>query len=131
MTSWRNFHFFYVVLFFLSSLVTGPSFMSILSLIMELWQFSFIMNWPIIRKSEIRPSEFYPISGDWGNLGIQNLTLISLIKCSWMLQNARVIAFTISELLKENQQGVKLSPSPSPRLGLRSTFSSRVNKVDV
>ena len=48
-----------------------------------------------------------------------------------MLQNARVIAFTISELLKENQQGVKLSPSPSPRLGLRSTFSSRVNKVDV
>ena len=33
-----------------------------------------------------------------------------------MLQNARVTAFTISELLNENQQGVKLL-SP-PRLGL-------------
>ena len=35
-----------------------------------------------------------------------------------MLQNARVTAFTVSELLSENQQGVKLPPAP-PRLGLR------------
>ena len=37
-----------------------------------------------------------------------------------MLQNARVTAFTVSELLRENQQGggrVKLSPLPPlPRL---------------
>ena len=38
-----------------------------------------------------------------------------------MLQNARVTAFTVSELLKENQQGVKLPPPP-PRLGLRNKF---------
>ena len=35
-----------------------------------------------------------------------------------MLKNARVTAFTISELLRENQQGVKL-PSTS-RLGLNN-----------
>ena len=39
-----------------------------------------------------------------------------------MLQNAKVVAFTISELFKENQQGgggrVKLPPSPPLRLGL-------------
>ena len=33
---------FVVVLFFLSRLVTGPSFMSMSSLVLELWQFSFI-----------------------------------------------------------------------------------------
>ena len=46
-------NFFDAVLFLLSSLVTGPSFMSISSLVLELWQFSFIRDWPEIRKSEI------------------------------------------------------------------------------
>ena len=37
-----------------------------------------------------------------------------------MLQNARVTAFTVSQLLRENERGgVKLSPSPTLRLGLR------------
>ena len=29
-------------------------------------------------------------------------------KCYWMLQNAKVTAFTISELLRENRQGVRV-----------------------
>ena len=47
-----------------------------------------------------------------------------------MLQNVRVTAFSVSELLRENQQptwggwgggaGVKLHPLPSPRLGFTS-----------
>ena len=49
MTSTSN--FFDIFLFLLSSLVTGPSFMSISSLVLELWQFSFIRDWPEIRKS--------------------------------------------------------------------------------
>ena len=40
----------------------------------------------------------------------------SLITCYWMLQNTRVTAFTVSELLMENQQG---GLSPPSRLGLR------------
>ena len=108
------------VLFLLSSLVTGLSFMSISSLVLELWQFSFIRDWPEIRKSEIPPSEFCPISGDWGKLWIPNLARMSPIKYYWMLQNSRVTALTVFELLRENQlAGVKLPPSLSPpKLGL-------------
>ena len=96
---WRFF------LFFLSCLVTGPSFMSISSLVLELWQFSFIRDWPEIRKSDITPSEFCPISGDRGELGMPNLARMSLMKYYRILQNARVTAFIASELSRENQQG--------------------------
>ena len=37
-----------------------------------------------------------------------------------MLQNVGVIAFTVSELFRENQQGLQLPPPPPPRLGLIS-----------
>ena len=47
-----------VAVFLLSILVTGPS-----SMVLELWQFLFIRDWPEIRKTEMRPSGFYPISG--------------------------------------------------------------------
>ena len=95
------------------------SFVSISSLVLELWQFSFIRDWPEIWKSEIPPSELCPISGDWGKLGIPNIAQISLMNCYWVLQNARVTAFTVSELLRENQQrrgrgdGKIISPNQS------------------
>ena len=79
-------NFFDVVLIFLSSLVAGPRFMSISSsLVLELWQFPFIKDWPEIRKSKIPSSEFFPMYGDWGKEVIPNLTRTSLIKCYWML----------------------------------------------
>ena len=109
---------FFYVFFLLSSLVTGSRFLSTSWLVLELWKFSFIKDWPEVRKSEIPPSEFCPISGDWGKLGIPNFARMSLIKSYWILQNARVTAFTVSELLRENQQGGKISPLP--RLGLKS-----------
>ena len=67
------------VLFFWLSLVTGPSFMSISSLVPELWHLSFIRDWPEIRKSEIPTSEFCPISWDWGKLRIPYLARMSLM----------------------------------------------------
>ena len=91
--------FYDIAVFFL---VTGPSFTSISLLVLELSQFSSIKGWPEIWKLEIHPSEFCPISGDWGKLGIPNLSPMSLMKCYWMLQNARFTAFTVSELLREN-----------------------------
>ena len=115
-------NFFDVLLFLLSNLVTGPSFMSISSLVLELWQFYFTRDWPEIRKSKIPPFEFCPISGDWDKLWIPNLVWVSLIERYWMLQNSRITAFTIFELLRENQLvgggGVKLL-----RLGLSDLFS--------
>ena len=60
---------------------------------------------------------FCQISEDWGELGIQNVARMSLIKCYQMSQNTRVTFFTVFELLRDNQQGgVKLPP----RLGLNS-----------
>ena len=47
-SSWN---FFDVIFCLFSGLVTGPSFMSISSLVLELWQFSFIRDWHEIPKS--------------------------------------------------------------------------------
>ena len=38
-------------------------------------------------------------------------TGMSLMKYYWMLQNAKVTAFTISELLRENQQRSQITPT--------------------
>ena len=107
-------------MFFLStSLVTGQSFISISSLVRELWQFSFIRDRPKIQKLEIPPSGFVPIYGHLGELGITNLARMSLIKSYWILQNFRTTTFTIFGLLRENQQVVKLRPTHQPKLGLK------------
>ena len=95
---------FGIVLFHLSGLVAGLSFISISSPVLGLWQFSFTKEWPEIRKPEIFPSKFCPISRDWEELGKPNLPRMFAITCYWMLQNARLTAFTVSELLRENQQ---------------------------
>ena len=88
---------------------------------------SFIKDWPEIQKSEIPPSEFCPISGDWENLEIPNLAQTSLIKCFQTLQNARVTAFTVSELLRENQQGgVKLLSTTQIRVNNDFEISSKI-----
>ena len=73
---------FDVALFLLSILVTGPSFMSTSSLVLELWQFSFIRDWPEIRKSEIPTSEFCPLSEDWSKFGanVSNRMLLNAAK---------------------------------------------------
>ena len=77
MTSSSN--FFDGVLFLLSSLVTRPSSMSTSSLVLELWKYSFIRDWLEIRKLEMPPSRFFPISADWGVLRIPHLARMSLI----------------------------------------------------
>ena len=88
-------------MFVLSSLVTGPSFMSISWLILELGQFLFIKDWPEIWKFEIPLPEFCPISEGWSELGIPDLVQMSLIKSYWMLQNAKVTTFTVFLLLRQ------------------------------
>ena len=120
LTSTSN--FFDVGLFLLSSLVTCLSFMSISLLVLELWQFSFIRDWPEIRKSEIPPSEFCPISEDWNGLCMPNLARMSLIEFYWILQNSRVTAFTAFELRETQLWGggvVKFPPPPPTHTQIR------------
>ena len=70
----------------------------------------------LTRNPEIGNTPVCILPNIWrmGKLEIPNLARTSLIKCYWMLQNARIIAFTVSELLRENQQrgegGLKLQP---------------------
>ena len=52
---------------------------------------------------QISSSGFCQISGDWGKLEIPNLARIFLKKCYKKLKSTRVPAFTVSELLRENQ----------------------------
>ena len=56
------------------------------------------------------------MSEDQDELGIPNLTQTFLIKHYSMLQNARVTAVTISELLWENQQGGRVNPPTQIRV---------------
>ena len=113
--TWHHRQFF-LTLFPLSSLVTGPSFMSISSLFLELWQFSFISDWPEIQKRK------YPRLSFAQNLGrgwVKDTKVGTNVsnKMLHMLQNARVTVFIIYELLRKNQQekgDVNLTPSPFP-----------------
>ena len=74
--------FFWRPFFFLSSLVTGPSFMSISSLVLNFW----LLYEGLIRNLEFGNTSVwvFPISGDWGELGIPKFARLSLTKCYWM-----------------------------------------------
>ena len=63
---------------------------------------------------KITPPEFCPISGNQDNLELPNLTGMYLKKYYWMLQNARVTAFSTSELLRGNQHGGKITAPSHP-----------------
>ena len=81
--------FFWRILFLLSILVTDPSFMSISSQVLKLWQFTFKRAWPDIQKSEIPPS-VWVLSNIW-RLGqvrdtkfgtdVSNEMLLNYAKC--------------------------------------------------
>ena len=103
--------FFEVAVFLLSSLVTGPSFMSISLKVVQIWQFSFIWDWLEIWKSEVPPSEFCPISGDWGLLGIRNLARFSLVKSCWISAKVRVTTITLPEGKPTRSGKVKIRPT--------------------
>ena len=89
--------FFGVALFFFPILVNGPSFMSISSMVLELWQILFIRDWPEICKSKLPSTEFYSISGDQEELKIQSLARLFLAKTYWILKiGLQLLTFLLS-----------------------------------
>ena len=61
---------------------------------------------------------------------MQNVAQSSLIKCCCRLQNVRVTPFNISELLRENQQGVKLPPTPTHTHTHTHTHTQRLGLIN-
>ena len=103
-------------LFHSSSLVNAPSFLLISLLVLELWQFLFMTDWPEIQKSEIPRLSFAQYLETAQSKEHQNCARTSVIKCYWMLQNTRFTDLTVSELLRESQQEgrrVKMHPTPT------------------
>ena len=122
------------VVFFLSSFITVPSFMSLSWPVLELWQFSFIKDWPEIRKSEIPPSKFCPVSGDRGKLVILNSARRSQIKCYCQGVCVRVRARVCVCVCARARACVYAYTLPPWRLFptakyLRHTWGVRVNDV--
>ena len=95
----------YVVVFLLSGLINGPSFIMISFLVLELWQFLFIRDWPEIRKSERPLSEFCPIPGEWCKLPYAAKCQVYSFYCFWVIKG------------KPTGGGIKKLPPPT-RLGL-------------
>ena len=111
--------FFDVAVFLLSSLVTGPSFMSITGLVLELWQFLFIKDWP---ESEIGNTPVWAWANIW-KLGRVRETKFSTIVSNKSLLNAAKLhgysfySFWVIKGKLTGGRGVKLPPPPL-RLGL-------------
>ena len=101
-------NFFDVVAFLLSSLVSGPSFMSVSVLVLELSQILFIRV--LTRNLENEKILPWVLSNNWRpgrirgakfGMNVSNDNLLNYL----MLQNVMFTALTVSELLRENQQG--------------------------
>ena len=61
----------------------------------------------LIRNPEMGNSPIYVLPNSFrpGEVGIPNLARMSLMKCHWMQQNARVTAFTVSKILRKSNRG--------------------------
>ena len=108
--------FWKVLLFLLSSLVVAPSFMSISLLVLELWQFTFIRDWPEIQKSKY-PVSVFPnmwrleqVRNTKFSRNVSNKMLLNAAKC----QGSSFYRFWVFK--GKPAVGVN-SPRP-PRLGL-------------
>ena len=120
MTSWLN--FFDVVLFRLSNLVTGPSFMAISSLVLELWQFFYK---ELTRNPEIRNTAVWRLPNIWVfrrvkdtkfGTNVSNKISRNAAKC----QDYSFYRFWVIKGKLTRGGGARITALPPPlRLGLR------------
>ena len=93
-----------VVLFLLSSLVTSPSFMSISSLVQELWA---MYPW-LKRNLEIGNTSVWVLSNIWRLGRVRNTKFGTNVSNKMLLNAAKCQGYSfffVSELLRENKQG--------------------------
>ena len=108
--------FFVIVLFRLSGLLIGPSLMSISLPFLELWQFSFIRSFT--RNLRMGNTPVWVLSNIWWLEHVMDTGFVTSVS-NLVLQNVWFTAFTISELLRENQleREVKNTQHPQPDYG--------------
>ena len=93
-----------VVLFLLTSIATGPGFMLISSLVVKLWQFLFIKDWPEIQKSKITPSVWLNI---WRLLRASNTKFGANVSNKMLLNDAKCQGYSFYRFwaIKEKPTG--------------------------
>ena len=91
--------------FLLSSLVTGPSFMSRSPLVLELWQLYLITDWPGIWKLKIPRLAFAQYLKNYQKLGIPNLARMSLTTCFLIASKSQGYSFYRFWVIKRKPTG--------------------------
>ena len=122
---WHEYHrhfFFFFFNVFLVKFNYRSKFHAKSLLVLELWQFLFIRDWLEIQKLEMLPSEFSPITGDWGNLGIPNLTQMKNVSNKKLLKAAKCQSYYYVKTIRIGVGKI----SPHNLLGLTTVnFSKR------
>ena len=85
-----NVRFFDVLLFVLSRLVTDPSFMSISSLVLELWQYYFIRDWP-----EIGNTPVWVLPNIWRLDWVMDTTFVTNVSNRMLLNAAKFQGYSV------------------------------------
>ena len=117
MTSWLN--FFDVVLFRLSNLVTGPSFMAISSLVLELWQFFYK---ELTRNPEIRNTPVWRLPNIWVFRRVRDTKFGTNVSNKISRNAAKCQDYSFYRVIKGKltRGGARITALPPPlRLGLR------------
>ena len=99
--------FFDIVLFLLLSLLTGPSFMSMLWLVTGSGFMTFFFYKGSTKNLVIRNTPVWVLPNIWRLGQVMDAKFGTNVsnRCYWMLQNSRVTACIVFVLLRENQLG--------------------------
>ena len=109
--TWRHRHFYDVGLFLLSSLVIGSSFMSISSLVLELWQFIFIRVWP-----EIGNTPVWVLPNIWRLEQVKDVRLGTNVSNEILLKLAKCMSYSFYHfwVIKVKPTGGRAKITPNP-----------------
>ena len=117
----------FFTLFLLSSLITGPSFMTISSQVLELWQFPFIRKGLTRNHLEIGNTPVWVFRNIWRLGKVRNTKFGKNVSNKILLDAAKCqsYSFYLSWVIKGKPTGGrgvgdKITPPPS-RLGLKSS----------